>query len=90
MRILMVSPYPPIRDGIATYAVQEVAALLDAATTSRCSRRGRRPRTTTSRCAARAGPLALAKRVRRYDRVIIQYHPDVFYPLPLDDRDGSS
>jgi hypothetical protein len=27
MRILMVSPYPPIRDGIAAYAVQTVAAL---------------------------------------------------------------
>ncbi len=33
------------------------------------------------------GPLALAKRVDRYDRVIIQFHPDVFYPLPLDDRE---
>ena len=30
VRILMVSPYPPIRDGIASYTVQEVAALLDA------------------------------------------------------------
>jgi glycosyltransferase involved in cell wall biosynthesis len=26
--------------------------------------------------------LALAKRVHRYDRVVIQFHPDVFYPHP--------
>ena len=27
MRILMVTPYAPLRDGIAAYAVQQVAAL---------------------------------------------------------------
>jgi len=86
VRILMVSPYPPIRDGIASYAVQEVAALLDeghdvevlspwpSAGHHHLALRGPR------------GPLALAKRVDGYDRVIVQFHPDVFYPLPLDDR----
>jgi glycosyltransferase involved in cell wall biosynthesis len=33
------------------------------------------------------GPLSLAKRVRGYDRVIVQFHPDVFYPHPLSGRE---
>jgi glycosyltransferase involved in cell wall biosynthesis len=28
------------------------------------------------------GPLALARRVRAYDRVVVQFHPDVFYRVP--------
>ena len=28
------------------------------------------------------GPLALARRVGRYDKVVIQFHPDMFYPVP--------
>jgi glycosyltransferase involved in cell wall biosynthesis len=79
----MVTPYPPIRDGIASYAVQEVVALVGdghevevlspwpSAAHHHLALRGPR------------GPLALAKRVGRYDKVIIQYHPDVFYPAPL-------
>ena len=87
MRILMVSPYPPIRDGIASYAVQEVAALLDAG--HEVEVLSPWPSAAHHHLALRGprGPFALAKRVHLYDRVIVQYHPDIFYPLPLDERD---
>ena len=82
MRILMVSPYPPIRDGIAAYAVQSVAAL---------RRQGHEVEVLSPGPSAAhhhldlhgpRGPLVLARRVRGYDRVIIQFHPDIFYPVP--------
>jgi glycosyltransferase involved in cell wall biosynthesis len=81
-RILMVSPYPPIRDGIGTYAAQEVRGLLleghevevlsPQPSAAHHHLRLRGPR----------GPAALARRVTGYDRVIVQYHPDVFSPHP--------
>jgi glycosyltransferase involved in cell wall biosynthesis len=87
MRILMVTPYPPIRDGIANYAVQEVATLLreghDVEVLSPYPSAAHHHLALRSR----RGPLALAKRVAAYDRVVIQFHPDIFYPLPLGDRD---
>jgi glycosyltransferase involved in cell wall biosynthesis len=82
----MVSPYPPARDGIAAYAVQAVARLRaeghdvevlspwPSAAHHHLDLRGPR------------GPLALARRVRAYDKVIVQFHPDVFFPLPFADR----
>jgi glycosyltransferase involved in cell wall biosynthesis len=81
-RVLMISPYPPVRDGIASYALQTVRALrregLDVEVLSpgpsaahhHLDLRGPR------------GALALAKRIRDYDRVIVQFHPDFFYTEP--------
>ena len=78
----MVTPYPPLRDGIAAYAVQSVARLRadgvdvevlspdPSAAHHHLDLRGRR------------GPLALARRVRDYDKVVVQFHPDVFFPVP--------
>ena len=86
MRLLMVTPYPPLRDGIAAYAVQSVARLRAAgedvevlspdpsAAHHHLDLRGTR------------GPLALARRVRNYDKVVVQFHPDVFFPVPCDKR----
>ncbi len=80
MRILMVSPYPPLRDGIAAYAVQSVREL---------RRQGHHVEVLSPtpsaaqhhlRLTGWRGPLALAKRTAAYDRVIVQFHPDVFYP----------
>jgi glycosyltransferase involved in cell wall biosynthesis len=80
VRILMVTPYPPVRDGIANYAVQEVKQL---------RAQGHDVEVLSPEPSAahhhleldhRRGPLALAKRVRAYDRVIIQFHPDMFFP----------
>jgi glycosyltransferase involved in cell wall biosynthesis len=81
--VLVVSPYPPIRDGIGTYAAQEVKRLL---------LEGHHVEVLSPQPSAAhhhlvlsgpRGPLALAKRVGRYDRVVVQYHPDVFYPHPV-------
>jgi glycosyltransferase involved in cell wall biosynthesis len=80
VRILMVSPYPPVRDGIAAYAVQEVARLRrdghDVEVLSPWPSAAHHHLDLSSR----RGPLALAKRLAGYDRVIVQFHPDVFYP----------
>lgn len=78
MKILMVTPYAPWRDGIANYALQEVARLRAAGDEVEvCS-----PHPSAAHfhldLRSRRGPLALAKRVRNYDRVIVQFHPDVF------------
>jgi glycosyltransferase involved in cell wall biosynthesis len=85
-RVLMISPYPPVRDGIASYALQTVRALrregLDVEVLSpgpsaahhHLDLRGPR------------GALALAKRIRDYDRVIVQFHPDFFYTEPGNAR----
>jgi glycosyltransferase involved in cell wall biosynthesis len=87
MRILMVTPYPPARDGIASYAVQEVKVLRAAGHDVEVLSPG--PSAAHHHLALRGprGPLALAKRVRGYDRVVVQFHPDVFYPHPLSGRD---
>jgi glycosyltransferase involved in cell wall biosynthesis len=79
MRILMVSPYPPLRDGIAAYAVQHVAAL----------RAGGHDVEVLSPTPSAAhhhldllnprGVLALARRARGYDKLVVQFHPEVFY-----------
>jgi glycosyltransferase involved in cell wall biosynthesis len=82
-RILVVTPYPPIRDGIGTYAAQEVKRLLlegnDVEVLSP------QPSAAHHHLALRSprGVAALAKRVNAYDRVVVQYHPDVFYPNPV-------
>ena len=86
VRVLMVTPYPPVRDGIAAYALQEVGALraegsevdvlspFPSAAQHHLDLRGPR------------GAVALARRVRAYDKVVVQFHPDIFYPLPKTDR----
>jgi glycosyltransferase involved in cell wall biosynthesis len=81
-RILMVTPYPPIRDGIANYAVQEVKRLRAEGHDVEVLSPG--PSAAHHHLDLRGvrGVLALAKRVHRYDRVVIQFHPDVFYPHP--------
>lgn len=86
MRVLVVTPYPPVRDGIAAYALQQVRAL---------RRTGHDVEVLSPRPSAAhhhldlvgpRGGLALAKRVRDYDRVIVQFHPDFFYPVPSTAR----
>lgn len=86
MRILLVSPYPPSRDGIAAYAVQTAAALRAAGHDVDVLSPGPSAAHGHLDLVGPRGALALAKRVRRYDRVVIQFHPDVFYPLPPTPR----
>ena len=85
MRILFVTPYPPLRDGIASYAVQVVAKL----------RREGHDVTVLSPGPSAAhlhldlrgprGAAALAKRARGYDKLIVQFHPDFFFRIPSSD-----
>ena len=82
MRILMVTPYPPVRDGIAAYAVQEVARLRREGHDVEVLSPGPSAAHHHLDLVGRRGPLALAKRLGDYDRVIVQFHPDVFYPVP--------
>ena len=82
MRILMVSPYPPLRDGIAAYAVQAVSALRGQGHDVEVLSPGPSAAHHDLDLQGPRGPLALARRVRGYDKVIVQFHPDMFYPVP--------
>jgi glycosyltransferase involved in cell wall biosynthesis len=81
-RILMVSPYAPWRDGIGAYAVQQVRGL---------RRLGHHVEVVSPYPSAAhhhldlvgpRGALALGRLARRFDRVVVQFHPDVFYRAP--------
>jgi len=86
MRVLMVSPYPPLRDGIAAYAVQAVAALRAAGEDVEVLSPGPSAAHHHLDLVGPRGALALAKRSRHYDKVVVQFHPDVFYPVPSSSR----
>ncbi|MCZ2816403.1 glycosyltransferase family 4 protein [Modestobacter sp. VKM Ac-2984] len=80
MRILMVSPYPPQRDGIANYTAQSVAALMreghDVVVLSP------QPSAAHQHLDFMAGPrawAAMSRRVRGFDKLVIQWHPAFFY-----------
>lgn len=81
-RILVVSPYPPVRDGIGAYAVQQVRAL---------RRQGHHVEVVSPWPSAAhhhlplegpKGAKALKKLMSGFDRVIVHFHPDVFYANP--------
>jgi glycosyltransferase involved in cell wall biosynthesis len=81
-RILVVSPYPPVRDGIGAYAVQQVRAL---------RRQGHAVEVCSPWPSAAhhhlplegpKGAKALRKLMAGFDRVIVHFHPDVFYANP--------
>ncbi len=82
MKILMVTPYAPHRDGIAAYAVQSVAALRREGNDVEVLSPGPSAAHHHLDLASPRGALALAKRVRSYDKVVVQFHPDVFYRVP--------
>jgi glycosyltransferase involved in cell wall biosynthesis len=82
MRILMVTPYAPLRDGIAAYAVQQVAALRAAGNDVEVLSNGPSAAHHHLDLTGLRGIGALTKRVRAYDKVIVQFHPDLFYPHP--------
>ncbi|MDQ1648081.1 MAG: D-inositol-3-phosphate glycosyltransferase [Frankiaceae bacterium] len=82
MKILMVTPYAPNRDGIAAYAVQAVAALRAEGHDVEVLSPGPSAAHHHLDLSTPRGALALAKRVRAYDKLIVQFHPDVFYRIP--------
>lgn len=81
-RILVVTPYAPWRDGIGAYALQQVRRL---------RRDGHHVEVLSTKPSAahhhgdlrgRAGARLLTRLGRRFDRVILHFHPDVVYRLP--------
>ena len=87
VRILMVTPYPPIRDGIASYAVQAVKGLRAEGHDVEVLSPGPSAAHHHLDLVGPRGALALAKRVGNYDKLIVQFHPDFFYPVPSTARD---
>jgi glycosyltransferase involved in cell wall biosynthesis len=81
-RILVVSQYPPVRDGIGAYAVQQVRAL---------RRQGHHVEVVSPWPSAAhhhmplegpRGAKALKRLMAGFDRVIVHFHPDLFYANP--------
>ncbi len=79
MRVLMVSPYPPLRDGIANYAVQSVLARRAQGDDVTVLSPGPSAAHLHLDLAGVRGAAALARRVPAYDEVVVQYHPVFFY-----------
>ncbi len=82
----MVGPYPPLRDGIASYAVQTVQQLRSQGHDVEVLSPGPSAAHHHLALLGPRGGLALAKRVRAYDKVVVQFHPDFFYPVPATTR----
>lgn len=76
----MVSPYPPARDGIANYAIQEVKRLRAEGHDVEALSPGPSAAHHHLDLQGVRGALALGRRVRDYDRIVIQYHPAIFFP----------
>ncbi len=81
-RILVVSPYPPVRDGIGAYAVQQVRALRRAGHDVEVLSPFPSAAHHHADLRGPAGAAALARVASGFDRVIIHFHPDVLYRLP--------
>jgi len=81
-RILVVSPYPPRRDGIGAYAQQQVKRLRAAGHhVEVCS-----PAPSAAHhhlpLVGPKGAAALGRLAHGFDRMVIHFHPDVFYRNP--------
>ena len=83
----MVTPYAPYRDGIAAYAVQQVKALRHDGNEVEVLSPAPSAAHQWLDLRNRRGPAALARRVSRFDRLVIQYHPDVFHAVGVSARD---
>lgn len=79
-KTLVISPYPPVRDGIANYALQQVARLrgqgeqVEVLSPWPSAAHHHRDLTGPRRV------LGLSPLLRGYDRVIVHYHPELFRP----------
>lgn len=79
MTLLMVTPYPPYRDGIGTYAVQELRRLRAAGTAVEVL--SPLPSAAHHHLALGnlRGVLALIKRARHYESTMIQFAPEMMF-----------
>ena len=79
MRTLLITPYPPARDGLATYASQvcykwrseghDVEVLSPEPSAGKYS----------ADMKSLSGIWRAARRARRFDRVVVQFHPETFF-----------
>lgn len=85
-RILVVGPYAPYRDGIAAYVVQQVRDLRSAGNDVEVLS----PRPSAAHhhldFANPRAALALQRATRGFDRVILHFHPDYYFPQPATFR----
>ena len=79
MRILFVSPYPPARDGLANYASQVVADLRASGATVDVLSPQPSAAAFSADLRTGAGLLRIARLGRGYDRVILQFNPEIFF-----------
>lgn len=81
-RILVVSPYPPVRDGIGAYALQQVRSLRRAGHDVEVLSPFPSAAHHHADLRGPAGARALARIGAGFDRVVLHLHPDVIYRLP--------
>lgn len=79
MRILVIAPYAPARDGIAAYTLQTVARLRAAGHDVEVLSPFPSAAHHHVELGTVRGALQLLPYMRRYDRILVQYHPDVFF-----------
>ncbi|HXH57672.1 glycosyltransferase family 4 protein [Iamia sp.] len=81
-RVLVVAPYPPVRDGIGAYAVQQVRNLRRAGHDVEVLSPVPSAAHHHAELRGPAGAATVARLGARFDRVIVHFHPDVVYHLP--------
>ena len=79
MRILVIAPYAPVRDGIAAYTLQTVARLRAAGNDVEVLSPFPSAAHHHVELGTVRGALQLLPYMRRYDSILVQYHPDVFF-----------
>jgi glycosyltransferase involved in cell wall biosynthesis len=77
---LVIAPYPPVRDGIANYALQQVARLRAAGDRTEVLSPWPSAAHHHRDLTGARGVLGLLPLVRAHDRVIVHYHPELFRP----------
>jgi glycosyltransferase involved in cell wall biosynthesis len=77
MRILMLTYYPPMRSGIAAYAGQAVTRLRDQGHEVAVASPEPSDAEHVIDLSRRGAGVALARLARRFDRLIVQFHPEL-------------
>ena len=80
MRILMLTHFPPMRGGISAYAGQAVTALREQGNEVTVASPEPSDADHVLDLARRGAGLALARLARRFDRLIVQFHPELLGP----------
>ncbi len=79
MRTLLVSPFPPARDGLATYAAQLYATWTGEGRSVEVLSPEPSAAQFNADLKTPAGILRAIRVARRFDRVVVQFHPETFF-----------